>query len=278
MIAGGYWNGQLVTISGTAGTGKTSLLLQELSQMAEDANPAYLLCLEMPDTMMARKLIQHRFHIDIAKQTLKDVQYYRKKLEHMPLILGSSIGDLDDIEKTVERTVKRFDVKCVAFDNLNYFVRSVINVPAEIARVTKRLKEIAIRLNISILLISQPRKFNDDERMMTMQDLKDSAAIAADSDVIILLHRKRIQTKASEIGTNSGFHGGYSPMTTLRVDKARYSVGGEMLLHFDGAISTFREYSDEELEEIRSNNATETENPARSRKRSRKDNAGEAEG
>jgi DNA primase len=55
MIAGGYWRGQLVTISGSSGTGKTSYVLQELLTMAKQGHPAYLLCLEIPEVMMMRK-------------------------------------------------------------------------------------------------------------------------------------------------------------------------------------------------------------------------------
>lgn len=247
MIAGGYWNGQLVTLSGTSGTGKTSFVLQELHRFATQGIPSYLLCLEMPRMMIMRKLIEHRFNIPMLKLTLENVQNCRRYLEPLPLYFGDSIGDLDDVERTIRAAVKRYDLKILAFDNLNYFVRSTDRVTQEIARVTKRMKELAVDLNIPIIMIAQPRKFDDDTRIMTMNDLKDSVAVAQDSDTVILLYRRKRKTDAKDVGkSGAAFQGNQSPYTLVRVDKARYAAGGETYLYFSGDISTFRPLTPEE--------------------------------
>ena len=39
---------------------------------------------------------------------------------------GSGGGDpLDAVEVTIRAAVRRYDLKCVAFDNINFFVRSI---------------------------------------------------------------------------------------------------------------------------------------------------------
>jgi replicative DNA helicase len=252
MISGGYWNGQLVTISGTSGTGKTSFVLQELLKMAQDGNPTYLLCLEMPVEMMLRKIISKEYGIPYLKIQQEHVQRYRPALKKLPFWMGSQGSNLDEVEKTIRQAVKRYDLKCFAFDNLNYFVRSTDNVTQEISRVTKRMKEIAVDLHIPILLIAQPRKFDDENRMMTMNDLKDASAVAQDSDSIILLYRRRIKTDVKDFGKEAaGFQGNQSPYTLLRVDKARYSTGGETYLYFDGERSTYREVTPGEMSSMK---------------------------
>ena len=149
---------------------------------------------------------------------------------------------VEEIDKTVRAAHRRHGFKAIAFDNLNYFVRSADKVQQEISILTKYLKELAIELNIPIFLIAQPRKFDDSERAMTLQDLKDSSSIGQDSDVVILFYRRRIQSKAADVGKGStGFKGSHSPFSLCRVEKARYDAGGECYLYFDGARSTFRE-------------------------------------
>ena len=77
--------------------------------------------------------------------------------------------------------------------------------------------------------------------MMIGSDLKDSSALEQDSDTIMLLHRARVKTEVKDVGKSAGFMGNRSPYCLVRVDKARYAAGGECLMHFDGARSTFRE-------------------------------------
>lgn len=242
MIAGGYWNGQLVTLSAPSGCGKTTLVLGELLWQAKRGSPAFLYCLEMPVTMMLRKIISKEFDVPMLKITQAHIAEYRASLTKLPFYMGDKAGDLDDVERTIRAAHKRYDLGCIAFDNLNYFVRSVDNNESEIARVTKRMKELAVDLHVPIILIAQPRKFDDETRAMRKGDLKGSSAIEADSDTIILLHRRRVQTEVKNFGKDTrGFLGNQSPYTLVRVDKSRYCAGGETYLYLDGAKSTYRE-------------------------------------
>lgn len=252
MIGGGYWNGQLVCLSGISGVGKTSFVLQELLGMAKQGLNSYLLCLEMPNVMMLRKIFEKEYGIPMLKLTLEHVQAHRAQLASLPFWMGDTTKDLNDIVTTIRRAVHRYDIKIMAFDNVNYFVRDPEHQTGEIAVVTKALKQLAIELNIPIILIAQPRKFDDDTRMMTQNDLKDSSALAQDSDTIILLWRKRLKTDPKAFGQNAGFVGNQSAYTLVRVDKARYSGGGEAYLHFDGARSTYRPVLPTELAGLKS--------------------------
>lgn len=248
MIAGGYWSGQLVTLSGISGTGKTSFVLQELLNWAKQGIPGYLLCLEMPKVMMLRKIISKEYGVPILGIQKEHVAKFRPSLDKLPLHLGQHGNDLDEIEKKIRQAVKRYDIKVVALDNLNYFVRSIEHTTQEISRVTKRMKELAVDLNIPIIQIAQPRKFDNEKRIMSMHDLKDSSSIAQDSDTIILLHRQAVRSDINK--SAAGFVGALSPFTLVRVDKARYSGGGETVLWFDGARSTYRELSPSEKDSM----------------------------
>jgi replicative DNA helicase len=251
MVGGGYWNGQLVVISGTSGTGKTSYVLQDLIWMAKNGSPTFLQCLEMPNVMMMRKIIGKEYGVPMLKIQHEHIQKYRQELMKIPFYMGDKGGDIDEVEKTIRLAVKRYDLKCYALDNLNYLVRSIDHEVQEIARVTKRLKELAIELNIPIILIAQPRKFDDEARMMTKSDLKGASAIDQDADSIILLYRRRIKTEVKQFGANGGgFVGNQSPYALVRVEKARYAAGGETYLYFEGSRSTYRELTPGETDSM----------------------------
>jgi replicative DNA helicase len=247
LIAGGFWKGTVTTISGTAGSGKTSLVLQFLMHQADQDNPSYLLCLEMPEVMMLRKIIEHRYHIPMQKITLADVQRHRADLERLPFYFGYKGGSWDEIEQAIRTAIKRYDLRLFALDNVNFLVRDPKNVTHEISFVTKRLKELAVELQLAVFLIAQPGKFDDTSRLITMNDIKEASAIGQDADNVLLLWRQRrvSHLKNGNLQLNETATS-YSPLAVLRVDKARYSSGGEIALYFDGAVSTYRELTEEE--------------------------------
>lgn len=253
LINGGYWNGFVITVSGVSGTGKTTFVLQDLIAAAVSDIPSYMLCLEMPEVMMLRKVVEHKFHIPMDKQSHADIQRARKQLEQIPFWMGSKVRDLDSMEKAVRQAVKRYGLRVMAFDNINYFARDPQNQHAQMEAAMKRLKELAMDLNIPIILIAQPNKAgsNTDDHIMRGNDMKGSGSVLTDSDVVVLLHRKRRATKANDFGSSDSFKGNQSPLTLIRVDKARYSPGGEFYLYFNGATSTYRSLTQEERDAMR---------------------------
>src|SRR5205807_252026 len=105
-----------------------TFVLQELLRWSKDGLPTYLICLEMPEIMMMRKIIQKEFDVPMLKLTQHHVQQFRPHLEKLPFYMGTrqrGSNRLEDIERTIRTAVARYDLKAVAFDNINYFVRSI---------------------------------------------------------------------------------------------------------------------------------------------------------
>jgi twinkle protein len=247
MMQGGLWRGELIVVSGSAGTGKTSLVLQWLNRFAEvEKVPGYLMCFECPTKRMYMKLVEHREGIPQTKQTLADIQRARKTLDKLELYLGYKTGSIEEIADRVYAAVKRYGVQVIAFDNINYFVRSIGQTADEIAKVTKTLKDVAVAANLIMLGIAQPLKFDTSERVIRQSDLKGSSAIEQDGDTVILLYRKpkTVDAKKENFQAELGSH---SPITLVQVTKSRWGTGGRMYLHFDGAYSRYRELQPDEM-------------------------------
>lgn len=253
LIDGGYWNGFLVTVVGASGTGKTSFVLQELVNISSTVGPAYMCCLEMPEEMMLRKTINHLYHVPIKDIKGHHIQQYRDDLMRRQLYFGSGVRNIDVLEDVFRKAAKRHDLKAICFDNINYLIRDSQNVTAQMGVVTRRLKDLAVDLNIPIFQIAQPKKFKRDERVISEDDIKDAASVEQDSDVLIMLWRPTVKTDITDFGKTVGQKTSMSPLTLIRVGKARYSPGGETLLYFHGEIGTFRELSDAEKASITQN-------------------------
>jgi 5S rRNA maturation endonuclease (ribonuclease M5) len=250
LMDGGYGNGFLITAVAPPGAGKTTFAIQELLKMGEQNMRTYLCCLELPEEMLMRKVINHLYHIPMNGITQDHIHQYRADIERRGMYVGRGPKRLDVLIDTFRKAIRRFDLKCVAFDNIHYFVRSSQNEQAEIGLLTKALKDLAMEMNIPIIALGQPIKFNKSERIIDLSDIKNSGSIEQDSDNIILMWRPTLKTKIEDFGKTVGFKENMSPLTLFRVAKSRYSPGGETLLYLHGALSTFRELSDDETKRL----------------------------
>ena len=115
------------------------------------------------------------------------------------------------------------------FDNLQLLVRS--DKESDMGVASRAFKNLVMDLNVMLILISQPRKYNN-ENIPTMDSLKGSVTIGQDADYVLLIHRKRLKGMGE---------GAFDPFTYVINDKARFAAGGTRKLNFIGEKSRFEE-------------------------------------
>jgi replicative DNA helicase len=118
----------------------------------------------------------------------------------------------------------------------------------EIGLLTRGFKLFAMEHEIPVVLIAQPRKLQPGQ-VMTPWDLKDSVDIYSDADQIILLHRELVApTRDGDAiaAAEGGDTENLSPLTLVRLGKARHKASRDHLLYFEGAEHRFREVATDE--------------------------------
>lgn len=234
--------GDLITLSATPKIGKTTFALNIAIHNAKRGFPVFFYCLEMRPERIAMKVVSHEAEMNdqVIDQEIAD--RIGRKLAGLPLYLGHNYKDIDadKVFETIAAAVRRYSIKLVVFDHLHFLVRSLAHITAEIGILSRRFKLLAEELHIPIILIAQPRKVEDD-KVMTMNDLKDSSSIGADSDQVIILWRKKTKAKPG-VETQSS----YEPKTLVRVDASRFTPGGDTMLYYKGEHSRFKEIQNEE--------------------------------
>ncbi len=192
---------------------------------------------------LVRKLIQA--HWKRAFSSSEDIQRARNEFAGIPLYFAHSFRKekLDDVLGLIRNAIKRYDLRLVVFDNLHFLIRSISNVNEELGQAVQGFKLLAEEMEIPIILIAQPRKRDTAGRdeVMRAEDVKYSNSVHADCDQMILLHRKRIVSRAKEIDKQhfTAKEEALDPITLVRVEAHRYGSGGEALLHFHGEYSRF---------------------------------------
>lgn len=254
-ITKGFHPGDLIIVSAFPKVGKTSWALNVVTELAFKNYPVLFFCLEMRPERLTRKLVSYQYWVSYDDVTSHDVERAENELAGLPLYFGYTFQKhkLDDVLSLIREAIKRYDLKLVVFDNLHWQIRSISNVNEELGQAVQGFKLLAEEMEIPIIAIAQPRKreVGRPNQIMQADDIKYSNAIHADCDQMIILHRKRIASKAKEI-EQEGFRGkeqALDPITLVRVEAHRYGSGGETLLYFHGELSKFNEVHGEEENE-----------------------------
>lgn len=245
----GIWRpGNLITLSGPQGTGKTTFALNVARWWAERERPALLYCLEMTVTELVQNLVCAVYGVEAEAITPAVITQARTDLGGWPLYLGSNptITGREAVKTLLSQAVRRYGLHLLIFDNLHLLARSIEHRSEEVGVFSKMFKLLAMEHEIPVMLIAQPRKLVPG-KIMTPWDLKDSVDLFSDSDQILLLHRELLgPTEDGATPAQPGDDGALllSPLTLVRLAKARHKPARDGFLYFEGNYHRFREVAD----------------------------------
>jgi len=235
--------GNLIALLAAAKTGKTTLALNIAMHNARRM-PVLFYCVEMMPEEIISKIIQLEMNVTeegITNSTFEAVE--KAGIMNLPVYQGynGAAVAIQSILSAIEEAVNMYGIKLVIFDNLHYVCRDLRNSEREIASVTKAFKDLAIRLQIAVFLLCQPRK-TEANAILTTEDAKGSSAIGTDVDMLITLWRKRIVSLKSDINDGIVKKETQSNVTLVRIEASRNSQGAETLLYYKGEHSKFTVY------------------------------------
>ena len=201
----GFLDGQLITISAYTGIGKSIFTSQLILNMLKQDKKIDLFSLEMGRSEIINKLVSNGCDIDfnkIYKKELSDIEkekitlYISEFLSAKHLEIYDSIGDIDNIISTIKRDKLKNNIDIAFIDLINRVSNKLVNLKnrAEyLGELTRRLKLLALQLNIPIVITAQINRVIEgrQDKRPTLADIKESGGIAEDSDLVIGLYRNR---------------------------------------------------------------------------------------
>lgn len=227
--------------------GKTTLGMNVAWDLAKRGIPTLFYCLEMTPEEVAESLLMHIFQTE----TLTREHWEKAYGQLMPpgWLFGwnpKPLGWKQTLD-VIREAVRERGVQFLVVDNFHYLVRAEKDPVIQEALVSMEIKALAVELNIPVWLIVHPRKQDTQsatERAPTFQDLRGSAALAADATAVLILHRPTVGADGMEDVETPR-----SPLGFLRADASRFTKGGQRRIFFDAARQTFREPTAEEITE-----------------------------
>lgn len=185
--------------------------------------------------------------VEFGKRTIFDSKLWSEisdeKLSINGVIYDAPNASISQIELVAQKMVQSFDVKVIFLDYLQIISNKKISKIEAVADTSTRLKEIARRLNIPIVVSAQlnreaesknPNKLESNKPMLS--NLADSSQIEKDADVVILIWNHNQEIKDHDIG-----HYGTGTTSDFIVAKNRNGKLGTVRTHFNKEKLIFKE-------------------------------------
>jgi replicative DNA helicase len=236
-------NGDLVIVAARPSNGKTTLALN-INESIGKENSTLFITMEMKDKQLFEKTLSKYSRVNynkiqqpkgMTRMAILDITENIKKAADLKItVLESYNMTVDKIRSECEIICAQKDIKLICIDYLQLIEDSsgFKNKNDNTAEKTRKLKAMAIKLGIPIILLCQLNRqaTNRADKKPILSDLRDSGAIEADADKVIFIHRPYVEC------------GGTDPRDTdIIVAKNRGGETPEFKMDFIGAFQEFRE-------------------------------------
>lgn len=212
---GGLRDGELVTISGSSGEGKTTFAQNLTVNFHRSSVPSLWLSYEMNPHYLLENFVK----LEVKPQDL---------LVYSPIEL--IMGNLSFIRQEIAEGAKEKAIKMVFIDHLHYLInlKDPKNSSLYIGSIVRQLKEMAVANSVVIFLISHTRKINMGDEL-SLSSIRDSSLIVCESDYVFLIERRRKKRTAREKMESDYISSGDEFLNQSRVTLAKNRRLGKVL-------------------------------------------------
>jgi len=209
-VTGGYVGGDVWIFSGRPQMGKTTTLVQSFKSTAETGTPCLLFNREMSNNELMFRLLamdEKIDHSNIKSGQLSDHQMTRlersrKRLSKLPIYLDSNYyGTIYYVTSAIRKYHNLYDIRLIGIDYIQLLAERTRDQVAELGRISRELKLLAMDLGITIVILSQlNRKVEDrEDKRPILSDLRQSGNLEEDADVVIGLYRDEYYNRNSPL-------------------------------------------------------------------------------
>ena len=205
-LTGGWQNSELILLAGRPAMGKTSLAVSMISNIAcKHGIPAAFFSLESSKEHLTNRFCSVICGISRRKIKERNINEEEKRrfddniisLLEAPLYIDDTPG-LSELElrDKAQKLVREYGVKIIFIDYLQLMNAKGVVVSSrqeEISYIVRSLKDLALELNIPIIVTCQlNRSVSRDGiegKRPQLSDLRESDSLEQDSDMIVFAHR-----------------------------------------------------------------------------------------
>lgn len=206
--------GEVMTVAAPTSCGKSALALYiALQAVTKDGHPCGIFSLEMPQKQLTKRLTQVMSGVNIrmveenvaSEEQMTRVNDTINTLTELPIYTSHSVKNADDLCSQTRQFVHKYEVKLLIIDYLQLIPFDARKGKAEgISNISHKIKQMAIDLNIAVILLAQVNREGVKSGKLRLYDLKDSGDIENDADIVLLMYPTEGDFEASKEFDNKG--------------------------------------------------------------------------
>lgn len=254
LMAGGLRQSDVYVIGANQGAGKTSLALQFAIQNVKQNHGVLLFSMEMNHRQVFQRMVGIEAQVDLERfmwlrrqgviysSAVKDeltamverINEHTAALYNSSLFVNTKTGVTPDyLLKECQRLKSQNPIELVIVDHMQLMASTgtVRGDYEKFTAISRATKEVAMQLNVPVILISQTSRNNshDKRNELDVSDLRGSGAIEEDASVVLLVYhdaedRELAMQQDRSIGTKRFSKG---PLRTwLKIGKNRWGEAG----------------------------------------------------
>ena len=238
VLRGGFMPGELAVLAARPGLGKTALAADVALSAAWRGSGVLFVSCEMSDESLAYRMISRVGHIDgrffrdgaeATPQVRGAIDAAMRQLEELPISIveKSTVPMCPREVRRLARGVKDLGLVVVDYLQLLHPDEKSNSREREVAEMSRSFKQMALDLQVPVLLLSQLNRASEEGREPRVSDLRESGAIEQDADIVLLLHTRQPDRAESS-----------APVKCI-VGKSRSTGTGAAFLRFNKAFSEF---------------------------------------
>ncbi len=203
----GWLPGQLITIGARTSIGKSVVATQSAIAACASNKSVLMFSLEMGEYEVIDRMISAMSNVELGAirsrpLTEDEVIRHNRALETFEKF-NIAIDENPDVtldyivNKAVKMSQSEHGLDMIIIDYLQLITHDKRGANREqiVAELSRGMKKLAKQLQVPVMILAQLNregKDADEEALPNIKDIRESAAIAADSDIILLIHRKLV--------------------------------------------------------------------------------------
>jgi len=197
----GFYPGEFVLIAGRPAMGKSGLLLDLALNITKGAKAVLVFSLEMTERALVGRAVCNLAAIDVTRIQsgeaddfdFAELRNAATELQKRNIILSSIGYTPEQVAGLVHRLKQTHNIGIAFVDYLQLMTAGKAESrQQEVTIISRKLKSIALRENIPLVVLSQLNRQVDarDDHRPRMSDLRESGSLEQDADLVLFVYRE----------------------------------------------------------------------------------------
>jgi len=250
-LTSGLTEPDLTIIAASPGEGKSVLALNIADNVARNYGDVLFFSLEMKTPQLIYRLLSNETNTSVSDIRLgrfeKDINKFQNLYEARFNIFDKGSMAIDELVSICKYEALKKELKLIVVDylqllGLGVYATKGSNRNNDIGIISRKLKELAMDLNIPVIALSQVNR-DKNRKEYRLADLRESGSIEQDADNVWFIFRPLLHNM-SEYNINDSTLQVAPSTTIIQIGKNRLGKIGQIQLTFNGAYSRFENYHD----------------------------------